>query len=169
LGVGGRRRGEVAGRVLIRLFVRGIVDILAAGEALRAALVAPDGALGDGQRGRMAGGLVHLQDSLGDLEGLGQQHAGVVPQRLVEQSPSMAGDRGRVVGEVGVVVEVGEDVAGLGAKAGSATATADAADATIATTIRACGQGRRRRRLDVRRQSNRRRDVVGAQRIRCVT
>jgi hypothetical protein len=66
----------------------------------------------------LARGLVDLQDGFGDLEWLRKQDGGVVPQRLVYDFLGVAGEGGRVVGEVRVVVEVGEDVARLAAEAG---------------------------------------------------
>ena len=69
---------------------------------------------------------VNLQYRLCNLEWLGKQHAGVVPQCLVEQFLGVARDGRRAVWEIRVVVEVGEDVTGLGAKARLIATTAGA-------------------------------------------
>lgn len=55
-----------------------------------------------------------LQEQLGGLEGLGQEDGGVLPDQFVDDILDRADDRGRGVGDVVLVVEVGEDVACLG-------------------------------------------------------
>lgn len=55
-----------------------------------------------------------LQEQLGGLEGLGQEDGRVLPYQLVDDILDGTDDRGRGVGDVVLVVEVGEDVACLG-------------------------------------------------------
>lgn len=108
--------GEVVGGILIRFLVGGVILELAACEGIRPALDLI--AVQSQAWWCLSRCLVHLQQGFGNLEGLGEQHGCVVPEGLIQQFLRVLCHAGRAVGKIRVIVEVGEDVAGLAAKAG---------------------------------------------------